>query len=111
MTRPITILYEDSAADGALKDYGPHMLVRQCVCDALGKSPWELKQLEGMPKNGASKIRNECRRFPPQIGRDGRVVLAVYDADKIHRRPGCLRPHARSRSERPSSKGAPGRSG
>lgn len=85
MTRPVTILYEDSAADGALKDYGPHLLVRQCVGDLLGKSPWELKQLEGLPKNGASKIRNECRRFPPQIGRDGRVVVAVYDADKIHR--------------------------
>jgi hypothetical protein len=85
MTRPITILYEDSAADGPVKEYGPHLLVRQCVADRLGKSPWELSTLEGMPRNGASNIVKDCRRVPPQIGRDGRLVVAVYDADKIHR--------------------------
>ena len=85
MMRPITILYEDSAADGQVKEYGPHMVVRQCVADRLQKSPWELSTLEGMPRNGASNIVKDCRRVPPQVGRDGRLVVAVYDADKIHR--------------------------
>ncbi|HSO00830.1 MAG TPA: hypothetical protein VLS89_21210 [Candidatus Nanopelagicales bacterium] len=85
MTQPVTVLYEDSAADGSLKEYGPHLLVRQCVADRLGVESWTLRQLEGMPRRGASKLRNDCRRIPPQVGRDGRVIVAVYDADKIHR--------------------------
>jgi len=83
MMRPITILYEDSAADGQVKEYGPHLLVRQCVADRLGKSSWELKTLEGIPRNGASNIVKDCRKIPPQFGRDGRLVAAVYDFDKI----------------------------
>jgi hypothetical protein len=95
MMRPITILYEDSAADGQVKEYGPHMVVKQCVADRLHKSPWELKTLEGMPRNGASNIIKDCRRVPPQIGRDGRLVVAVYDADKIHREVNNIQPEAK----------------
>lgn len=83
--RPITVLYEDAAADGLVKDYGPHVLVCRCVGDRLDKERWELLQLEGVPKKGASKLRTECRRIPPQVGRDGRRVVAVYDADRIHK--------------------------
>lgn len=82
--RSITVLYEDSAADGLVKDYGPHVLVCRCVGDRLNKELWELHQIEGVPKKGATKLRNECRRMPPQVGRDGRRVVAVYDSDRIH---------------------------
>src|SRR4051812_19056564 len=92
MMRPITILYEDSAADGQVKEYGPHLVVKQCVADRLQKSLWDLKTLEGMPRNGASNIIKDCRRVPPQIGRDGRLVVAVYDADKIHREVNKIQP-------------------
>jgi hypothetical protein len=81
--RPVTILYEDQALEGEVKNYGPHMLVRQLVCDRLSVNYWELKQLEGVPKKGASKLRAECCSIRPKFGRDGRFVFAVYDADKV----------------------------
>ena len=85
MMRQVSILYEDSVANGNVKNYGPHVFVQQCVGDRLGKKRWELKTLEAMPKNGVSNVRVECRRIPPKIARDGRLVVAVYDADKIRR--------------------------
>jgi hypothetical protein len=81
--RPVTILYEDQALEGEVKNYGPHLLVRQLVCDRLHVSPWDLKQFEGVPKKGASKLRSECCSSRPKFGRDGRLVFAVYDADKV----------------------------
>lgn len=85
MIRPVMILYEDKSADGSLKEYGPHLLVRQCVADALGVDWWMLKHLVGNPRGGSGNVRNDCRRSPPQIGRDGRLVVAVYDDDRIRR--------------------------
>jgi len=86
MMRKISILYEDSAANGGVHNYGPHVLVQQCVGDRLGKSHWELKDsLAAMPKNGVSNVRVECRRIASRIARGGGLVVAVYDADKIRR--------------------------
>jgi hypothetical protein len=82
---PIVILYEDAAVRGGqVKDYGPHLLVRQCVADRLGKQLWELRQLDANPRNGASNIRLDCKQNPPAIGRAGGRVFAVYDFDQIH---------------------------
>jgi hypothetical protein len=83
---PVTILYEDSAADGDVRNYGPHRLVVQCVADRLGVQAWELRTLTPVPKRSASKLRNECKRIPARFGRDGSWIIAVYDSDRI--RPG-----------------------
>ena len=93
----ITILYEDRCGEGQIREFGPHALVQQCVCDAIGKEPWALKReiiLHGIPKNGATKLRNECRSDRPKFGRDGSHVIAVYDDDRIRDfvkvgAPGC----------------------
>ena len=77
------ILYEDQAADGPVREYGPHRLVTQCVSDRLGVDHWTLKHVEGVPKKGAGNIRRHCQRDPPPLGKDGRVQFAVYDEDKI----------------------------
>jgi hypothetical protein len=86
--RQATILYEDQAVEGEVTNYGPHALVLQLLCDRLGEGSginrWALKKfINGVPKKGASKLREECRLDRPRFGRDGRRVFAVYDADKI----------------------------
>lgn len=84
--RPITILYEDAAVEGRAQSYGPHRLVLRFLADQLNVDYALLAESIGhVPRKGAAKLRNECRRVPPQIGNDGRLVVAVYDADKIHR--------------------------
>jgi hypothetical protein len=83
LTRPVTVLYEDSAADGVVSNYGLHVFVRQCVGDELGVDGWRLSHLEGNPRRGSARIREDCRRNPPRFVRDGRPAFAVYDADRL----------------------------
>lgn len=97
MIHQLTILYEDRCGDGQIREFGPHVLVQQCVCDALGMESWVLRQqlmVHGIPKNGATKLRSECRSDRPKFGRDGSDVIAVYDNDRIRDfvkvgAPGC----------------------
>jgi hypothetical protein len=81
----ITILYEDSSK-GKPKNFGPHMLVKQCICDLLNREPWELKlddKLVSWPMNGNDKLRQECRKNMDRFAARGGTAFAVYDADKI----------------------------
>ena len=49
MTSKVVLLYEDKAV-GPAKGYGPHKLVVQCLCDALGVEPWRMGDIvEGIP--------------------------------------------------------------
>jgi len=85
---PVTVLYED-ARDQKTKGFGLHDLVVQCVCDALGRAPWDVgKMLIGQPKNGANKLRAECQRNMDKLAAKGGWVFAVYDADRIRERIG-----------------------
>ena len=83
MTRRLTILYEDKA-EGPVKNYGPHSLLIQAVCDSLGKNAWELKdKITPIPLNGSGNVRKECKRESGRfLGGDG-LVFAVYDSDRI----------------------------
>jgi hypothetical protein len=80
----VTILYEDSR-DLKTKGFGLHALIKQCVCDVLGKSSWDIpdSELDGNPKNGVSKLRDECRRNMRRFAARSGVAFAVYDDDKI----------------------------
>jgi hypothetical protein len=78
----VTILYEDQAVGGNVRDFGPHIFVTQLVCDRLGIRNLR-DQLHGVPKKGASNLRIECRCERPRFGRDGRHVFAVYDDDQV----------------------------
>jgi hypothetical protein len=82
VTRKVTILYEDKV-QGVVKEYGPHALVSQCVCDRLNLAPWEMKSLVPNPRNGNGNVRKDCAQNPPKVARDGGLVFAVYDADRV----------------------------
>lgn len=81
--RRVLVLYEDRQAQGALTEYGPHALIKQCVCDQLDVKPWELKLLIGNPMAGNGNVRKECILTSPKLSRDGGLVFAVYDSDRI----------------------------
>jgi hypothetical protein len=85
LTRPVTVLYEDSAADGPVSNYGPHVFVCQCVGDELGVEGWRVARdhLSGNPRRGSARIRDDCRQNPSRFVRDGRLAFAVYDADRL----------------------------
>lgn len=93
MTRAVTVLYEDSAADGVVRNYGLHVFVRQCVADELGVESWRLSHVQGIPCRGNARIRDDCRKNPSRFVRDGRMAFAVYDADRL---PALLRLEASS---------------
>lgn len=82
MSRKVTILYEDKV-QGKVHEYGPHALVKQCVCDRLNLSPWEMKHLIPNPRNGNGNIRRDCAQTPPKIAPGGGFVFAVYDDDRV----------------------------
>lgn len=88
----VVVLYEDSALEGSIKNYGPHQLVLQCIADVSDVPAWELKRfITAHPANSNSKVQAECRRVPPAIGTDGSPVVAVYDEDKAYKLPGLAR--------------------
>ena len=82
MSRKVVVLYEDQVG-GVVTDYGPHVLVKQCVCDRLKLDPWSLKTIAAVPRNGNGNVYKDCASQPPKIGRDGSFVVAVYDYDHV----------------------------
>lgn len=80
----VTILYEDSAGERA--EFALHDLVVRCVADRLDRDPKTLRSaLHGIPKKGNANVRRACRQDLPRLARDGRVVVAVFDNDRIRR--------------------------
>lgn len=91
--RRITLLYEDHAdPSGNVTNFGPHNLLVLCALDDLRESGAQAvdyytarrERLVGVPKNGNSKLRAECRRLGATLARGGSPVIAVYDLDKVH---------------------------
>lgn len=82
MIQRATILYEDQV-EGKVPAYGPHALVKQCLCDRLSLQPWDLKSLDPVPKKGNGNVWKDCQRNLKRLAGDGRTVFAVYDSDRI----------------------------
>jgi len=82
----MTVLYEDQAAVKPT-NYGPHILVLQCVADRVGGDPrGDLKPLSNAkPMKGSGNLRKELRERGALLQRSGPVVIMVDD-DKIR---GC----------------------
>lgn len=80
----VTILYEDSAGERA--EFALHDLVVRCVADRLERDPKVLRALlHGIPKKGNANVRRACQHDLSRLARDGRVVIAVFDNDRIRR--------------------------
>jgi hypothetical protein len=46
----VTVLFEDARAQGAVKEYGPEVFVKQCVCERLNVERWKLTSLKGIAR-------------------------------------------------------------
>lgn len=82
MTR-LRIFYEDQAAIGAIKQFGPHVLLCACVGDAIGATLWAVKpRIDGEPKKSDGKLIAACKAH----ARRGRneTIFALFDGDKLH---------------------------
>ena len=104
------ILYEDSRA-GAVKVYGLHALVKQCVCERLQRDPRTLadEDFKANPRNGASNVLKTCERDLPKLADSWDCVFAVYDADKAHElvrlpREACIRDVLRKLTREPAAR-------
>jgi hypothetical protein len=89
----VTVLYEDSGAGGELANFGPHNLLVRCVADDLSRHgvhavefyALRREMLVGRPMNSNSKVQAECARISKTLARNGSIVVALYDFDKVHR--------------------------
>lgn len=87
-----TILYEDQARDGEVKEFGLHNLVIRCVHDRWSVSDRfgdfyafrRLRVLEGMPKKGNTRLKSACDKDHAKLTRSG-PLFVVYDRDEIYR--------------------------
>lgn len=80
MSRPVRVLYEDSHQLNE-RNFGPHILALQCVCDAMGgtRDVWTLnRRVVALCRNGVSKLIADARL----IDDAARKVLAP-DEDRI----------------------------
>jgi hypothetical protein len=79
----VMILYEDSRAGGSKKNFGPHALVKQCLCDRLGVDPWTLPEgdLQANPRGGKEEVLKTCREDLADLVARRELVIAVYDSD------------------------------
>jgi hypothetical protein len=78
----VAILYEDER--GGVRDFPLHTLVVNSVADRLGLQPAQLKhRFEDIPKKGDSKLLKACETEAPRMLH--RVIVAIFDADKLHR--------------------------
>lgn len=101
----VWVLYEDSlVAGGKPSNYGPHVLVAQCVAERLASLAGRADAYAGRrliqaglsanPRRGATKLRDEVFDQLDRLARGGRRMVAVYDRDRIHevvavKRPAC----------------------
>ena len=78
----IMVLYEDQLAAGTLpKQYGPHLLVKQCVADMLGREGyWEVGDVEALPCKGRDQLLRKLREGRQYAAAS---VVAVLDDDKV----------------------------
>ena len=87
MTLLATILYEDRLAVQT-KHFGLHELVLRCLGDRFPKLTHdELRVMfQANPRKGAQNVRKECEdgRKKEKLYRASRILVAVYDRDKIH---------------------------
>lgn len=83
--RPLTLLYEDQR--GAQNQFGLHELVKSCVHDLVGGERYLLEQAlrDCRPLKSDTKVLLACREELPLIAPDGRVVVAVFDNDRVRR--------------------------
>lgn len=83
MTLLATILYEDQLAVEA-KHFGLHELVLQCLADRF---PLRLDELRAMfqasPRKGNTNVRKECDDPRRTKLYRSRILVAVYDSDKV----------------------------
>jgi len=93
--RGVLVLYEDSLVSGTRPtNYGPHVLVAQCVADLLaeaGELPVGATSralidagLEANPQKGKDKLKKQVFSNLELLTRGGTRVVAVYDRDAIH---------------------------
>lgn len=80
----LRIFYEDKAAAGATKQFGPHILLCACVADLLGVPMSELKHLmQGEPKKGDGSLLAACK---VHAQRGAPVpIFALFDGDQLRK--------------------------
>lgn len=99
----VWVLYEDSLVPGGKpSNYGPHVLLAQCVAERVGAlvgrpfgySGRRLIQggLQANPRKGNATLRDEVFRGLSRLTRGARRVVAVYDRDVIHELVGVADP-------------------
>jgi hypothetical protein len=84
--RVATVFYEDRLATSKPDLFGPHVLMRACVADRLGRSPWdsELKSLlEPNPRKGNGNVMKQLELNGVGLLGYG-PVLALLDRDRMH---------------------------
>jgi len=84
MTRVlVTLLYEDQRGD--TQGFGLHAFVKACVFDILNGERHSIEGAlsDGRPLKGAGNLLRACRDEIDLIAADGRLVVAVFDDDKI----------------------------
>lgn len=90
----VLVLYEDSLVRGGKPtNYGPHLLLAQCVADRLavarprphGYLARDLidRGLACNPRRGNTKLRDAVHANLEKHTRGGKNVVAVYDRDRI----------------------------
>jgi hypothetical protein len=81
----VTILYEDEAGDGALRDFGPHELLLALIADETGRRIDDLKrEVDAHPAKGASKLLVKCaEEVGDNISSDCHPVVAIFDVDRV----------------------------
>lgn len=93
-----TVLYEDRAAPGNPKEFGPHNLVLALVADALSRDFYSRafrESVTGLPMKSNGKVWKACRENLSLLTRTGRSVVAVIDADRVAEMLGPPRPACR----------------
>lgn len=91
----VLVLYEDSLVRGGKPtNYGPHLLLVQCVADRLavarprphGYLARDLidRGLACNPRRGNTKLRDAAHANLEKHTRGGKNVVAVYDRDRIN---------------------------
>lgn len=83
----VTILYEDSRRQLS-REYGPHELVKSYLADVLAIDRYDRRlkdDLVPIPCKGDSNLLKQIQRNGERLIRNGGWVIAVFDADKLHR--------------------------
>lgn len=86
MRSDVLVLYEDSAAQGNVPEFGLHNLVVSCVADRLGQSPWSLhSRIDGRPLRSNTKLLAALGEGFDRLLDSASLVVAVLDYDEAPR--------------------------